>query len=53
MLVRGQDRYGHFDDEERPDGDATPRALASHAAAMRKWHTARREIIERVNSEAA
>lgn len=53
MLVRGQDRYGHFDDEERPDGDATPRALASHAAAMQKWHTARREIIERVNSEAA
>jgi hypothetical protein len=53
MLVRGTDRFGHFDDEERPDGDATPRALATHAAAMAKWHTARREIIERVNSEAA
>lgn len=53
MLVRGQDRFGHFDEEERPDDDATPRALASHAAAMQKWHTARREIIARVNSEAA
>jgi len=53
MLVRGEDRFGHFDDEQRPDGDATPRALASHARAMEKWHTARKEIIERVNREAA
>jgi hypothetical protein len=53
MVVRGTDRYGHFDDEPRPDGDATPGALAAHAAAMEKWHTARREIIERVNREAA
>lgn len=53
MLVRGEDRYGHFDPEPRPDGDATPAALAAHAAAMQKWHAARAEIIAGVQAQAA
>jgi phytanoyl-CoA dioxygenase PhyH len=29
MLVRGADRFGHFDDEPRPDGEFTETALAN------------------------
>jgi non-haem Fe2+, alpha-ketoglutarate-dependent halogenase len=31
-LVRGTDRYGHFELEQRPDADMSPVALAHHAA---------------------
>jgi non-heme Fe2+,alpha-ketoglutarate-dependent halogenase len=31
-LVRGTDRYGHFEHEQRPDADMSPAALAHHAA---------------------
>lgn len=31
-LVRGVDRYGHFESEERPDADMSERAVAFHAA---------------------
>ncbi len=31
-LVRGTDRYGHFDPEQVPDADLSPAALAHHAA---------------------
>lgn len=31
-LVRGVDTYHHFDPEERPDADMSPRAVAYHAA---------------------
>ncbi len=31
-LVRGVDTFGHFDPEERPDADMSPRAVAFHAA---------------------
>lgn len=31
-LVRGEDRYGHFTPEERPDADMSDRAVAHHAA---------------------
>ncbi len=31
-LVRGVDEYRHFDPEERPDADMSPRAVAYHAA---------------------
>ena len=31
-LVRGVDRYGHFEPEERPDADMSDRAVAYHAA---------------------
>ena len=31
-LVRGTDRYGHFEQEQRPDADCSPAAVAYHAA---------------------
>ncbi len=31
-LVRGVDRYGNFEQEQRPDADCSPAALAYHAA---------------------
>jgi non-haem Fe2+, alpha-ketoglutarate-dependent halogenase len=34
MLVRGSDRYGHFEAEQPPDADMSPAALAQHAAIM-------------------
>jgi Phytanoyl-CoA dioxygenase (PhyH) len=34
MLVRGQDRFGHFEPEPRPEADFAPAALAAHARAM-------------------
>lgn len=34
MLVRGEDRYGHFDDERRPVVEAGPEERACHAQAV-------------------
>ena len=34
MLVRGTDRYGHFDDERRPVAEAGPEERAFHAEAV-------------------
>jgi ectoine hydroxylase-related dioxygenase (phytanoyl-CoA dioxygenase family) len=34
MLVRGEDRYGHFDDERRPVAEAGPEERAFHAHAV-------------------
>jgi hypothetical protein len=34
MLVRGQDRFGHFDHETAPEGDLHPHALARHKAIL-------------------
>ena len=31
-LVRGEDRFGHFQPEVRPDADMSPAAMAQHAA---------------------
>ena len=31
-LVRGEDRYRHFEHEQRPDADMSPAAVAYHAA---------------------
>jgi non-heme Fe2+,alpha-ketoglutarate-dependent halogenase len=31
-LVRGVDRYGHFEPEQRPDADMSERAVAHHEA---------------------
>jgi hypothetical protein len=39
MLLRGQDRFGHFETETWPDGDLTPAALANHAHAMSRMGT--------------
>jgi hypothetical protein len=34
MLVRGTDRYRHFDPEPRPKADLDEAALAAHADAV-------------------
>ena len=36
MLVRGVDRYGHFDPEPRPRADADEAAIAAHAEATER-----------------
>lgn len=37
MLVRGTDRYGHFDDERRPTVEAGPEERAFHAEAVARF----------------
>lgn len=49
MLVRGTDRFGHFDLEQRPAADMDPAALDRHAEAMRRWQEARKELIPRAH----
>ena len=34
MLVRGADRFGHFEPEPRPEADFAPAAVEAHARAM-------------------
>lgn len=53
MLVRGVDRFGHFDLEKRPTTDMAPEGLADHAEAMRRWHAARDELIAQAHAETA
>jgi hypothetical protein len=37
MLVRGSDRYGHFEDERRPETDFGPGERAYHEAAVTRF----------------
>ncbi|CAN5762592.1 phytanoyl-CoA dioxygenase family protein [soil metagenome] len=37
MLVRGQDRFDHFDDERRPTAEAGPAERAFHAEAVARF----------------
>lgn len=53
MLVRGEDRFDHFDPEPRPARDYDESALAFHAEAMRRWTTAREELIPQAHAAAA
>lgn len=39
MLVRGQDRYGNFDDERRPHEEAGPEERAFHADAVGRFRS--------------
>jgi hypothetical protein len=34
LLVRGEDRFGHFEPEAAPEGDLHPNAVARHAAIL-------------------
>ena len=52
-LVRGVDRFGHFDLDPAPVEDFDPRALEVHREAMRRWQAARDELIPRAHGEAA
>jgi non-heme Fe2+,alpha-ketoglutarate-dependent halogenase len=51
MLVRGRDRYGHFDDERRPQADCGPAERAAHAEAVARFREGNRE--ETVQYQAA
>src|SRR6202035_88223 len=43
MLVRGTDRYGHFDDEKRPRTDYGAAERAFHATAVARFREANAE----------
>lgn len=44
MLVRGVDRYGHFDDEPRPAADCDPAARAAHERICRIYFGSKGEL---------
>ena len=52
MLVRGIDRYGHFDDEPRPQTDYGPAERAFHAEAVARFREANREETLRYETAA-
>ena len=45
-LVRGSDRFGHFDPEAAPDGDATDAAIAAHRDSHDRFWRASNAIPE-------
>ena len=45
-LVRGEDRYGHFDPEPPPASDADAAAVAAHADALNRFWVASESIPE-------
>jgi hypothetical protein len=47
MLVRGVDRYGHFDDEPRPRTDCGPAEQAAHAPAVARFRAQNAEEVAR------
>jgi len=47
MLVRGVDRYGHFDDEPRPTVDFGPAERAFHAEAVARFRASNVEQTKR------
>jgi non-heme Fe2+,alpha-ketoglutarate-dependent halogenase len=44
-LVRGVDRYGHFELDPAPTADYDQAAVQIHQRAMQRWHAARAELI--------
>jgi len=50
MLVRGEDRYGHFDDERRPIQEAGPEECAFHAEAVARF---RKMNVEQTDNQVA
>lgn len=53
MLVRGEDRYGHFDLVEPPEGENTPDALALHDDIVGRYGANYRHQIERHEERSA
>jgi hypothetical protein len=47
MLVRGTDRYGHFDDEPRPVADCDAQALAAHERITKIYFGSKQELAKR------
>ena len=44
MLVRGQDTYGHFDDERRPTHEAGADERSFHAEAVARFRAMNAEL---------
>lgn len=44
MLVRGEDRYGHFDPERRPAADCDPDARAFHETTLATYFASKKEL---------
>lgn len=44
MLVRGTDRYGHFDPERPPTRDYAPDQVAYHAAVMKNYFDSKKDL---------
>lgn len=52
-LVRGEDRFGHFDhDQVPPTAPFDAAAMAGHTLAMARWHAARAELIAAAHAPA-
>ncbi|RPI42379.1 MAG: phytanoyl-CoA dioxygenase [Betaproteobacteria bacterium] len=47
MLVRGTDRYGHFDDEPRPAADCDEAARAAHERITKTYFGSKQELAKR------
>ena len=52
MLVRGEDRFGHFDDERRPLADAGPEERAVHAEAVARFRAMNADESKTMESES-
>ncbi len=52
MLVRGTDRYGHFDDEPRPQVDFGAAEQAAHADAVARYRASNAEQTRRYDPAA-
>ena len=50
-LVRGTDRFGHFDLDPRPERDLDPDAVDRHRDAVAAWHRAREELIAAAHAD--
>lgn len=50
MLVRGEDSYGHFDDEPPPDLNDPAASLEVHRIAMERWNRSRAEQVQRIQA---
>ena len=47
MLVRGEDRYGHFDLEAKPVAGGEADCAAAHADSYRRYRAGYNEQVER------
>jgi hypothetical protein len=50
MMVRGTDRYGHFDDEPRPAADCDEQARAAHERITQIYFGSKQELAKRYES---
>jgi hypothetical protein len=44
MVVRGENRYGHFDPERPPAHDAGPEEVAYHSAVLRNYFESKKGL---------